>query len=287
MASIGFWKMVMRSAERFAGFATLGQRDALVVAEQVVLAVDPLEVQDLVGGEVLDDDLYVVELGQELLRQGADRLTHQFFEVATVHASPGMGGPRGGAPERGDHNRRRRFPPSPSRSFVARRAPFTGKRPSLAVDRKVAGHDTEHRRPSMSVDIQPLPSSDAPEAARTLARAFVTNPLNQAAFGRDALARNEAFFRLGLSVMRGENFAAMEGSRILGVVHWVEAPACDFSPGQKLGMLPAMIRSPGWLRAEAQEVARRRESCTRSNATCTWGPSACRPRRRGATSGTT
>ena len=97
----------------------------------------------------------------------------------------------------------------------------------------------------MSVDIQPLPSSDAPEAARTLARAFVTNPLNQAAFGRDALARNEAFFRLGLSVMRGENFAAMEGSRILGVVHWVEAPACVFSPGQKLGMLPAMIRSLG------------------------------------------
>ena len=51
------------------------------------------------------------------------------------------------------------------------------------------------------------------EAARMLARAFVTNPLHIAAFGANELARNEAFFRAGLTAMKGPKRVAVDGSR--------------------------------------------------------------------------
>lgn len=56
------------------------------------------------------------------------------------------------------------------------------------------------------------------DAARMLARAFVTNPLHVAAFGADELARNDAFFRVGLKVMKGPRLVALDGSRILGLI---------------------------------------------------------------------
>ncbi|MGH9370663.1 MAG: GNAT family N-acetyltransferase [Vicinamibacterales bacterium] len=80
-----------------------------------------------------------------------------------------------------------------------------------------------------------------PEAARMLARAFATNPLHVAAFGTDELARNEAFFRVGLTVMKGPRLVALDDSRILGLIHWVDAPRCQFSALEKLRMTPAMI----------------------------------------------
>jgi ribosomal protein S18 acetylase RimI-like enzyme len=79
------------------------------------------------------------------------------------------------------------------------------------------------------------------DAARMLARAFVTNPLHVAAFGADELARNDAFFRVGLKVMKGPKLVALDGSRILGLIHWVDAPRCQFSAFEKLKMTPAMI----------------------------------------------
>lgn len=97
----------------------------------------------------------------------------------------------------------------------------------------------------MSVVIQPLNPSDTREAVAALARAFVTNPLHVAAIGAGRLPANEAFFRLGLSVMRGPKFVAMEGSRVLGFVHWVKAPGCRFTGGQKLGLMAGMITSLG------------------------------------------
>ena len=114
------------------------------------------------------------------------------------------------------------------------------------------------------VRLKPLGGNVA-DAARTLARAFVTNPLHVAAFGPDQLARNEAFFRIGLSVMKGPKLVARAGERILGVIHWVQSPTCQFWGLEKLRMMPSMIRGFGlpaatrvgsWLSAWAREDPR-------------------------------
>lgn len=97
----------------------------------------------------------------------------------------------------------------------------------------------------MSVEIHPLNPSETREAIQALARAFVTNPLHIAVFGPDTLPLNEAFFRVGLPVMRGQKLVAMEGARVLGFVHWVKAPGCRFTGGQKLRMMPGMIAALG------------------------------------------
>jgi ribosomal protein S18 acetylase RimI-like enzyme len=84
-----------------------------------------------------------------------------------------------------------------------------------------------------------------PEAAHVLARAFVTNPLHVAAFGPDILRRNETFFLAGLAVMKGTKRVALDGQRIVGVIHWVDAPACQFSAGEKLRMMPQLLTGFG------------------------------------------
>jgi ribosomal protein S18 acetylase RimI-like enzyme len=92
--------------------------------------------------------------------------------------------------------------------------------------------------------------------AEVLARAFVTNPLNIAAFGVDQVSVNKAFFRGGLRVMRGRKLVALDGARIIGFIHWVTSPRCQFSGLEKLAMLPRMtqefglkrsLRISGWL----------------------------------------
>jgi len=64
----------------------------------------------------------------------------------------------------------------------------------------------------------------APQACRILARAFVTNPLNIAAFGPLQLTRNEAFFRVGLAAMKGPKLVATDESQILGLIHYHTFP---------------------------------------------------------------
>lgn len=98
----------------------------------------------------------------------------------------------------------------------------------------------------MSVDYVPLTALDTPEAIRVLARAFVANPLHEAAFGAGNLKLNEAFFRAGLPVMRGPKTVAMEGSRVLGLAHWVQAPQCRYGAGQKLALMPTLIKGLGF-----------------------------------------
>ena len=95
------------------------------------------------------------------------------------------------------------------------------------------------------VRLEPFNAGMTAEAARTLARAFVTNPLHVAAFGAGELAKNEAFFRVGLSVMKGPKLVALHGSGILGLIHWVPAPRCQVSALEKLKVTPAMIRGFG------------------------------------------
>ena len=83
------------------------------------------------------------------------------------------------------------------------------------------------------------------EASCMLRRSFVTNPLHVAAFGRDQLSRNEAFFQTGLAVMKGPKLVVREGSRILGLIHWVRSPDCQFSGAEKLSLIPAMMKGSG------------------------------------------
>ena len=98
--------------------------------------------------------------------------------------------------------------------------------------------------------IEPLRPALIPETARMLARAYVANPLHLAAFGRDELARNEAFFREGLAVMAGPKLVALDdaredGPRVVGFVHWVRSPGCRLHWLEKLRLAPAMIEGFG------------------------------------------
>jgi ribosomal protein S18 acetylase RimI-like enzyme len=88
-------------------------------------------------------------------------------------------------------------------------------------------------------------SEQEEEAVGLLARAFVTNPLHIAVFGTDQIAANEAFFRIGLAVMKGHKLVALDGLRMLGVIRWVDSGKCQFSSREKLGLLPAMVKGLG------------------------------------------
>jgi GNAT superfamily N-acetyltransferase len=95
------------------------------------------------------------------------------------------------------------------------------------------------------IRIEPLSPKNVAEASRILARAFVTNPLHVAAFGAGALARNEAFFLNGLAVMKGPKLVALEGSRVVGVLHWAHSSECQIAGLEKLQLVPAMLRGLG------------------------------------------
>jgi ribosomal protein S18 acetylase RimI-like enzyme len=93
--------------------------------------------------------------------------------------------------------------------------------------------------------ITPLTTEQTETAIGVLARAFVTNPLHIAAFGPSRVDSNEAFFRVGLAAMKGEKFVASDGQNILGVAHWVDSPACQYSAVEKLRMMPRMVGGLG------------------------------------------
>lgn len=95
------------------------------------------------------------------------------------------------------------------------------------------------------IRIEPMAPDMRHQAVQMLARAFVTNPLHVAAFGPGDLARNEAFFRGGLAVMKGPQYAACDGARLCGFIHWVRSPACQFSPLEKARMVPSMVAGVG------------------------------------------
>jgi len=97
----------------------------------------------------------------------------------------------------------------------------------------------------MSPSVVAFGAEMLPEVAAMLARAFVTNPLHEAAFGPGRLARNEAFFRIGLAAMKGPKYVAMDNGRPAGFVHWVQAPECQFPLSEKVRGLPAMVRGFG------------------------------------------
>lgn len=95
------------------------------------------------------------------------------------------------------------------------------------------------------VHIEPFKVEMTAETSRVLARAFVANPQNMAAFGPNQLARNETFFRNGLAVMKGTKLVAIQGSNIVGFIHWVQSPACQLTGMEKLKTVPAMVGGLG------------------------------------------
>jgi GNAT superfamily N-acetyltransferase len=95
------------------------------------------------------------------------------------------------------------------------------------------------------INIQSFESAMTSEAAQVLARAFVDNPIHVAAFGEGRHDSNEAFFRQALAVMKGPKWVALEGSRVLGLIHWVDGTECQFSNLEKLKLTPKMIRGFG------------------------------------------
>jgi GNAT superfamily N-acetyltransferase len=106
------------------------------------------------------------------------------------------------------------------------------------------------------------------DVAGLLARAFAGNPLHLAAFGANSVVeKNRAFFRNGLSLFRGRRMAAVEGTKVIGFAHWVKSPGCQFSLGERLGLLPVMLYELGpasamrvsswlseWARRDAKEA---------------------------------
>lgn len=95
------------------------------------------------------------------------------------------------------------------------------------------------------VTITPLAAEQTEAAIGVLARAFVTNPVHVAAFGPSRVDWNEVFFRIGFTAMKGDKFVATDGSQVLGVAHWVRAPACQFAGSEKLQMVAKMVRGLG------------------------------------------
>jgi GNAT superfamily N-acetyltransferase len=108
--------------------------------------------------------------------------------------------------------------------------------------------DQPRRQPQRSIPEAPVkvPLDNVfPPILPFHAQAFVTNPLNIAAFGPSQLAKNEAFFRLGLAAMKGPKLVATDGSGIVGLIHWVPSPDCQLPWFEKLRMAPAMAKAFG------------------------------------------
>ena len=95
------------------------------------------------------------------------------------------------------------------------------------------------------VTVVPYREEDADAVVRLLARAYTTNPLHVAAFGRDDIARNESFFRIGLGIFQGAKVIALQGNRLVGFMHWVRSPACLLPPRRKLGLAPHLAATLG------------------------------------------
>ena len=97
--------------------------------------------------------------------------------------------------------------------------------------------------------VEPLSTDRLAMAAATLARAFATNPLNLAAFGPGTVRKNDAFFSVILRALKGPKLIAISAARIVGVIHWVDAPACQFSIRERLRLTPSLIRGVGLVSA--------------------------------------
>jgi len=98
---------------------------------------------------------------------------------------------------------------------------------------------------TQTIRIEPFNPADSERAVGMLARAFVNNPIHVAAFGKDRLDLNEAMFRTGLPLMKGEKWAAVDDTGMLGFIHWIPYPGCRMGTLDKVRLVPAMLRAFG------------------------------------------
>ena len=96
-----------------------------------------------------------------------------------------------------------------------------------------------------SIELEPYRPEMAAEVVLVLAHAFASNPLHLVAFGDNVIAKNEAFFRTVLPLWKGPKFVATDGSRILGLIHWVHSSQCQVSGAKKVRLLPPMMATLG------------------------------------------
>lgn len=90
---------------------------------------------------------------------------------------------------------------------------------------------------TQALHIEALAEDQSAEAVQVFARAYLSNPLHLAIFGGDqerALRSNQAFFRVGLELLRGGKWVAVAQGQIVGVVHWVNSPGCRASLAHKI-----------------------------------------------------
>jgi ribosomal protein S18 acetylase RimI-like enzyme len=95
------------------------------------------------------------------------------------------------------------------------------------------------------VRIEPLEESRIIECVDVLSQAYVTNPIFIAIFGGHNLEKTKRFFRISMEFLRGEKLAVISEDQIVGVVHWVESPACYPSLREKVLLLPRLLLSLG------------------------------------------
>ena len=67
------------------------------------------------------------------------------------------------------------------------------------------------------------------EVIDVLSEAYATNPIFVKIFGGSTIQRlrmTHHFFRISMSCLCGDKMVAVDGKRIVGVIHWSESPAC-------------------------------------------------------------
>jgi ribosomal protein S18 acetylase RimI-like enzyme len=94
-----------------------------------------------------------------------------------------------------------------------------------------------------NIAIYPIRKIQIPEAIKLLGRAYVTNPINIAVFGKGNINANEQFMGMLLKNMTGETFVAEQEGIIVGMVRIVRYPLCVSSRLKLLHLMPKLLLS--------------------------------------------
>ncbi len=97
----------------------------------------------------------------------------------------------------------------------------------------------------MKITIEPMRPEEIPVLSTVMGKAYVTSPINIAAFGPN-FRRNEGFMRIALERLPGQAFVAKGDGQIVGGMKMIEWPNCQLAPPKMLPMLPTMLKILGW-----------------------------------------
>jgi ribosomal protein S18 acetylase RimI-like enzyme len=97
------------------------------------------------------------------------------------------------------------------------------------------------RRKVEKIAISAINKMQIPEVIALLGRAYATNPINIAVFGKDNVRSNERLFSLALKNMQGQTFVAELEDAIIGVVRIVKYPQCVYTKMEQLELMPKLL----------------------------------------------